>query len=64
MLAITLREESMPMNALINLMILFMCQKNPSYMIQLVTLLNSLLVIATTMKEEVINTLFMFLVMI
>jgi hypothetical protein len=64
MLEITLREESMPMNALINLMILFMCRKIPSYMIQLVTLLNSLLVIATTMKEEVINTLFMFLVMI
>jgi hypothetical protein len=64
MLAITLREESMPMNALINLMILFMCQKFPSYIIQLVALLNSLLVIATIIKEEVINTLFIFLVMI
>jgi hypothetical protein len=34
----------MLMNSLINLMILFMCKKIPSYMIQLVTLLNFLLV--------------------
>jgi hypothetical protein len=54
-----LKEESMLMNSLMNLIIPFMRQKFPSYMIQLVTLLNFLLVIATTMKEEVIRTLFM-----
>jgi hypothetical protein len=64
MLEITLKEKSMLMNALINLMILFMCQKFPSYMIQIVTLLNFLLVIAIIMKEEVISTLFMLIVMI
>jgi hypothetical protein len=63
-LVTTLKEESMLMNSIINLMILYVFQKMSSYMIQLVTLLNVLLVIVTTMKEEVISTLFMFQVMI
>jgi hypothetical protein len=49
---------------LINLMNLFMCQKFPSCMIQIFVPLNFLLVIATTMKEEVLSTLFMLPVMI
>jgi hypothetical protein len=59
-----LKEESMLMNALINLMILSMCLKFPNCMIQIFKLLNFLLVIATTMEEEVLSTLFMLLVMI
>jgi hypothetical protein len=58
-----LKEESMLMNALINLMILSMCVKFPNCMIQMFKLLN-FLVIATTMEEEVLSTLFMLLVMI
>jgi hypothetical protein len=38
--------------------------KNPCCMIQIFPLLNFLLIIATTMKEEVTSTLFMLLVMI
>jgi hypothetical protein len=54
----------MLINSIINLIILFICQKIPSSMIRLFILLNFILVIATTMKEEVISTLFMLLVMI
>jgi hypothetical protein len=50
-LVTTLKEESILMNALIKLMMLFMCHKFPSCMIQMFILFNFLLVIAATMKE-------------
>jgi hypothetical protein len=60
----TLKEEIMLMNAIINLMILFICQNFPRCMIQIVILLNFSLVIATIIKEEVMSALYMKLIII
>ena len=54
------KEESMLMNSITKSITLFMCLEYLSCIIQMAILSNLLLVIATTMKEEVTSALLMF----